>query len=138
MIGDLDIAALMLLTPGLAFFCPGFLCIPKLAFLALILLPFFQDHKNIKVSFIKYFSAKPQPNVSIFSDSSTILRGSSIVDTGHTMLPSLSLDLRHVPQARILPPVLRNFLIVPSRNGNFASFTSSTSTPFPRRKTFTA
>ena len=58
MIGYLNIAALMLLAPGLAFFCPGFLFVPKLTFLALILLPVFQDHKNTKVSFIKYFSAK--------------------------------------------------------------------------------
>lgn len=60
MTGDLDIAALMLLAPGLAFFCPGFLFVPKLAFLTLILLPPFQDHKNIKVSFIKYFSDASQ------------------------------------------------------------------------------
>ncbi len=58
MTGDLDVAALMLLAPGFAFICPGFLFVPKLAFLALIFLLFFQDHfRTITISLIKYFSA---------------------------------------------------------------------------------
>lgn len=57
MIGYLNVATLMPLAPSLAFICPGFIFVPKLAFLARVLLPFFQDHlRTITISFIKYFS----------------------------------------------------------------------------------
>src|SRR3989338_6630624 len=78
-----------------------------------------------------------QPNVKTLSDSSTNLNISSIAETGHILLSSFPLIFKQVPQARITPLFFMNFLIEPSDNGNFASFTFSTSTPFPSKNIFT-
>ncbi len=52
MIDNLNITALIMLTPHLAFFCPRFILVPKLTFFALVLLFFFNYHWFTKKTLI--------------------------------------------------------------------------------------
>jgi hypothetical protein len=61
---------------------------------------------------------------------------SCIVEIGQVSVPPFFLILRHVPQARITPPLSTNCFII-FFTSNLESSISSASTPLPSRKTFT-